>query len=132
MLLIVNFFKPYLSNTFMRFQNILYILLCFIVAACSSVVSDSSSEKVVETLEFSSDLKASLKGYVARPNPESSQLKKVYDMNEFAPFWVNERMELSNVGVEFSNILFKSMHYGLDTMRYDVIELRDKINNLEV
>jgi L,D-transpeptidase YcbB len=114
----------------MRFQNILYVLLCFILVSCSSVVSDNSSDKVLETLEFSSDLKASLKGYIAQPDSESSILKKVYDMNEFVPFWVNERMELSNVGMEFSNILFKSMHYGLDTMRYDVIELRDKINGL--
>ena len=115
----------------MSFQNILYILLCFSLASCSSVVSDNASEKVIETLEFSSNLKASLKGYIAQPNSESPQIKKVYDMNKFAPFWVNERMELSNVGVEFSNILFKSMHYGLDTMRYDVIELRDKINGLD-
>ena len=114
----------------MRFQNIFYLLLCFSLVACSSVVSDNSSDKVTETLVFSSNLKASLKGYIAQPNTESSQLKKVYDINEFAPFWVNERMELSNVGLEFSNILFKSMHYGLDTMRYDVIELRDKINGL--
>ena len=114
----------------MSFQNILYIVLCFIIASCSSVVSDTASEKVQETLAFSSNLKASLKGYIAQPNSESPQLKKVYDMNEFAPFWVNERMELSNVGVEFSNILFKSMHHGLDTMRYDVIKLRDKINGL--
>jgi len=76
----------------MRFQNILYILLCFNLASCSSVVSDNASEKVIETLEFSSNLKASLKGYIAQPNSESPQLKKVYDMNEFAPFWVNERM----------------------------------------
>ena len=114
----------------MSFQNIIYILLCFILASCSSVVSDNASEKVVETLEFSSDLKASLKGYIAQPDNESSSIKKVYDMNEFVPFWVNERMELSNVGMEFSTILFKSVYYGLDTMRYDVIKLRDKINGL--
>ena len=114
----------------MNFQNISYILLCYFLASCSSVVSDTASEKVKETLVFSSNLKASLKGYIARPNSESTHIKKVYDMNQFAPFWVNERMELSNVGMEFSNVLFKSMHYGLDTMRYDVIELRDKIKRL--
>ena len=114
----------------MSFQNILYIFLFYILASCSSVVSDTSSEKVQELLAFSSNLKASLKGYIAQPNSESMHIKKVYDMNQFAPFWVNERMELSNVGMEFSNVLFKSMHYGLDTMRYDVIELRDKIKGL--
>jgi len=114
----------------MSFQNISYILLCYFLASCSSVVSDTASEKVKETLVFSSNLKASLKGYIARPNSESTHIKKVYDMNQFAPFWVNERMELSNVGMEFSNVLFKSMHYGLDTMRYDVIQLRDKIKEL--
>lgn len=113
----------------MRFPNTLYLICCLILASCSSV-SDNSSEKVVEVLEFSSDLKASLKGYIAQPESEYTSIKKAYDMNDFVPFWINERMELSNVGVEFSNILFKSMHYGLDTMRYNVIELRDKINGL--
>ena len=93
-------------------------------------MSDTASEKVQEPLTFTSNLKASLKVYIARPNSESTLIKKVYNMNQFAPFWVNERMELSNVGMEFSNVLFKSMHYGLDTMRYDVIELRDKIKGL--
>ena len=46
----------------MSFQNILYILLCFILASCSSVVSDNASEKVIETLEFSSELKSFVKG----------------------------------------------------------------------
>tara|TARA_B110000285_G_scaffold28220_1_gene28194 strand:- start:731 stop:2365 length:1635 start_codon:yes stop_codon:yes gene_type:complete len=114
----------------MNFKNLLQVFLCFILASCSSVVSDNASDNVTDILEFSSDLKASLKGYIAQPDSESPNIKKVYDMNEFVPFWVNERMELSNVGVEFSNILFKSMHYGLDTMRYDAIELRDRINGL--
>jgi len=114
----------------MQFRSIFHLLFCLSIASCSSVVSDNSVEKVVETLEFSSDLKASLKGYIAQPDSESPNIKKVYDMNEFTPFWVNERMELSDVGMEFSEILFHSMHYGLDTMRYDVIGLRDKITGL--
>ena len=114
----------------MNFKNILFISLCYILASCNSVVSDTASEKVKETLAFSSNLKASLKGYIARPNSETKLLKKVYDMNKFSPFWVNERMELSNVGMEFSNLLFNSMHFGLDTMRYDAIKVRDKIKGL--
>lgn len=115
----------------MRFQNIIIILICLKLASCSSVVSDNAAEKVPETLEFSSNLKASLKGYIAQPDSESAYIKKSYDKNEFVPFWVNERMELSDVGVEFSEIIFQSMHYGLDTMRYDIVNLRDKIKGLE-
>lgn len=118
------------------FRRALYILIPVVLISCNSqeVKEEIVPVNEVKLIEIKDELIAGLEQAKEEEifNEYLSVVSSVYEQNSYAPFWLDEKLQLNEEGNKLAEILFNSMSYGLDTNRYSTVLVREKIKTLGV
>ena len=118
-------------------KHLLYIAV-FLVGfySCSSESANEEKHVAINQLQFDNSLTDEVKSVIDNIQNDSllsnykSFINAVYSKNNFAPFWLTEDLTLNEDGKRFSELLYHSVYFGLDSGRYVTKRVRKSISEI--